>query len=499
MNRHRRRWLRSACVLAAAGAAALRPVRAGPEPDPDAAAALAGALESAPADDIARVIAGAIDSGHPPVAAIVAIQTAASRTVAPRPSVGYKYHAAMMAQALHLAALALPERERWLPVFWGAAYLKQAQARDAAQGDWTLSPAPTRVAADAGDAFRRAMDAWDAEAADAAIAALALERPSAALIERLFLYGARDFRDIGHKAIATANCHRLLELDHWRSRAPLLRSLVFALQNHHGEANPAGADLAADRSWRLNLTLAASIRDDWQSGRDDHGATRTLVAGLREGSPETVGREVLAQVNAGVAPQAIWDAVHLGAAELMLRRPGIVALHAHTAGNALHYAWRVCRGDRARRMLLLQAAAFIPQFRDAMAAPVREETILAFEPAGETEGPDALAATFEVLADDRLRAARLLLGHLETGGDAAPILDAARRYTVTKTTGVHDYKFTEALIENAAWLSPRWRARYLASGAFWFNGPGDRDNPVVEQARALLARRQRLRAASDRR
>ncbi len=35
---------------------------------------------------------------------------------------------------------AAAENERWLPLFWGLDYFKQAQAQDVREGDWTMPP-----------------------------------------------------------------------------------------------------------------------------------------------------------------------------------------------------------------------------------------------------------------------------------------------------------------------------------------------------------------------
>ena len=45
-------------------------------------------------------------------------------------------------------------------------------------------------------------------------------------------------------------------------------------------------------------------------------------------------------LNRGVAPQSIWDALFDGAGEMLMRKPGIVTLHAVTTTNAMHYAFQ---------------------------------------------------------------------------------------------------------------------------------------------------------------
>ncbi len=75
---------------------------------------------------------------------------------------------------------------------------------------------------------------------------------------------------------------------------------------------------------------------------------------------------VVELLNRGVAPQSIWDALFDGAGELLMRQPGIVSLHAATTTNALHFAYQASADDETRRLLMLQNAAFLPLFREAM-------------------------------------------------------------------------------------------------------------------------------------
>ena len=49
-----------------------------------------------------------------------------------------------------------------------------------------------------------------------------------------------------------------------------------------------------------------------------------------------------------------------------MRQPGIVALHSVTTTNALHYAFMTSGDDETRRMLMLQAAAFLTMFRKSI-------------------------------------------------------------------------------------------------------------------------------------
>ncbi len=51
-----------------------------------------------------------------------------------------------------------------------------------------------------------------------------------------------------------------------------------------------------------------------------------MLAALREVDEDASSEKVVELLNRGVAPQSIWDALLLGAGELLVRQPGIVAL-----------------------------------------------------------------------------------------------------------------------------------------------------------------------------
>src|SRR5205807_4071796 len=122
-------------------------------------------------------------------------------------------------------------------------------------------------------AFIEAMDNWDEAAADSAVTGLARTAGAHELFEIFCRYGARDFREIGHKAIYVANGWRTLQTIGWQHAEPVLRSLAYGLLDRGEDKNPAKADLPADRPWRHNLELAKRIRPAWQAGEASRGAS----------------------------------------------------------------------------------------------------------------------------------------------------------------------------------------------------------------------------------
>src|SRR5262249_52067333 len=157
--------------------------------------------------------------------------------------------------------------------------------------------------------FRAAMDGWEIENADRAVAQLARVASLNEAYEMFWRYGARDFRDIGHKAIFVANSYRTLVTIGWRHADALLRSLAYALLEHGNQANPARSDHDVDRPGRDNLRHLTRIRADWQRGEIARASVTDLLATLRTASAGDAAEEVVTMLNARVDPACIWDAI----------------------------------------------------------------------------------------------------------------------------------------------------------------------------------------------
>lgn len=446
-------------------------------------------LEETPRERLLEEVAGRIRGGTTYKEVLAALLLAGVRNVQPRP-VGFKFHAVLVVNSAHLASISSPEEHRWLPIFWALDYFKDSQAQDERQGNWTMAPVDEAAVPDASkakDLFIEAMNEWDEAKADVAAAGLARTGKPAEVYEIFSRFGCRDFRDIGHKAIYVANSWRTLDCIGWQHAEPVLRSLAYALLEH-GDGNPARDDLDADRPGRKNLERAKAIREGWQEGKLDEQATSELLATLHSASADDACQQVVEMLNRGVAPQSIWDALLVGAGELLARQPGIVSLHAVTSSNALYYAYRANQDDSLRRLLLLQNAAFVPLFRGAMQGrgKIAEVDLRSLAPAP-LAGDDPLAEIFADVGSDRTTAARKTLAFLQNQGDAKAFIDAARLLVFFKGSNAHDYKFSSALLEDYAHLSPGWRDRYLASGIFNLRGSREADNRLVARTRAALA------------
>src|SRR5439155_24171326 len=118
-----------------------------------------------------------------------------------------------------------------------------------------------------------------------------------------------------------------------------------------------------DRPWRQNQPVVVKIRKHWLQGDVSSSATTELLETLRQASADEASTKVVELLNRRVAPQSIWDGLFDAAGELLMRRPGILSLHALTSTNALHFAFQTSGHDETRRLLLLQNASFLTLFR----------------------------------------------------------------------------------------------------------------------------------------
>jgi hypothetical protein len=451
-------------------------------------------LEETSRDQLLETVAAKVQSGTSYREVLAALLLAGVRNVQPRPAVGFKFHAVLVVNSAHLASLASPDSDRWLPIFWALDYYKAKQLEEERTSGWKMSPVDEDAlpsARRAKSAFVEAMDNWDEQAADRAVVSLVRSAGAVELFELLCRYGARDYRSIGHKAIYVANSWRTLQCIGWHHAEPVLRSLCFALLNHRGEPNPAQSDLAADRPWRRNLELQKTIHEDWLAGTTDKQATREMLATLREGSSDETGDAAIELLNRGISPQSVWDAIFVGSGELLMRQPGIIGLHTLTTANALHYAYQTSGDDATRRMLLLQSCAFLPMFRESARGrgQLAGTTIDDLSP-GETKSASSAEAIDEIFADvseDRNRAASKIRGFLQSGGEPRQVIDAARRLIFLKGNDAHDYKFSSAVLEDCSHVSRDWRELFLSLGVYNLRGSGDPNNQLVERTRQALS------------
>jgi hypothetical protein len=456
-------------------------------------AMLVGKLEDSPRQRLPGELVHMIRAGLRHEDLLAALFLAATRSVQPYPDVGFKYHSVMVLRSVQSTQQRLPSAERWLPIIWAVDYFKETQAQEQASSGWHMSPSAAASEANPEEArhsLTAALDKWDHEAADSAIIDYARSAQPGDIFPLLFFYGARDLREIGHKAISVSNAHSLMTLfGGGPVPEPILRSTVAALLNSEGEPDPASHDLAPDRPWRRNRERLHHIPRSWKQGHDDPGARDELRAALYRVSAEESGGVVVEMLQRGISPEAIWQTLFDTAAEFLMHEPGIVPLHAQTTANALHYAYRVCDHEQTQQLTLLQCAAFIAMFRKMTRTTQTDVNLRKLEPlAPARNSAGSLEEIFSDLSGgQRLQAARKSLGYLRNGGDADSLIATARHHLVYGAQEAHDYKFAEAVFDNyAQFPDPAWRSRYLSAAMAYFKAPARRPVPIVAQTLELL-------------
>ena len=133
----RRAFLQSSAALGGlAFLSELPPVRAADaKPDPNLVVLqpeiepLVRLIEDTDRDKLLEEVGARIKKGQLVYRELLAgLLLAGVRNVQPRPNVGFKFHAVLVVNAAHQAAMAAPDRERWLPLFWALDNFKGAQA-----------------------------------------------------------------------------------------------------------------------------------------------------------------------------------------------------------------------------------------------------------------------------------------------------------------------------------------------------------------------------------
>lgn len=416
-------------------------------------------------------------------------------------------HNAYVVHSAHQLSLDLPPGEQLLPAFYALNSFKGMQKVYPTRRNGTQviqGTPPLRGALppenNAEGELHAAMRAWDPDRAERAVVALARSRGTAAVLEPLWHYAGRDWEFIGHKAILVANSCRLLETIGWQHAEHVLRYIVAALAG----GGRTRADHADVRPYRANLErverAARRLPGGWAAGASDDAFTRELVALLREGKgKEACDAAVRRLVDGTARAGAVWDAVHLAAGEMVLsvrprggNRPDGNALHANTATNALHYAFRASSLPQTRLLLTLQALAWMHKYRvsrrNNLLPGVMDITSLVAPELPEQQD----AAVEEILSTrtERPHRAALLAFALARRGRTETLLQAARRLIAVKSTGdPHDIKFPVAIFEDLGQVGAAWRPNLLAAAVFSFWGSERPDLPVMQQVRQAVQRR----------
>src|SRR5262249_33018854 len=202
------------------------------------------------------------------------------------------------------------------------------------------------------------------------------------------------------------------------------------------------------------------------------------------------------QLRRGVQAQALWDAVHLGTAELLVRHKdgwGLASrpLHSNTSTNAMHYAFRTATVPATRLLVLLQAIAWAADktggdrasggLRDlsitdlpAIRLPASSEDaiteIFAHVPARHCrcDAKRGAVRAYGKGADADEGCGKVFVLARERPSTVPLFVQTAHSWLCRKASNDnHEYKILAAILEDAGWVSPQWRPHLLAASVHY--------------------------------
>lgn len=434
------------------------------------------------------VCAAAIHAGAEPSTLIGAAFLTGVQEIRPR-SVGGKLHAVMMVESSFQLIEHLSPRDRWLAALWTVNDCKVSQRRDERdENDWKLPPRPQVTFGSLEQAHREwqaAFDSWDAERADRAVVGLLSLVDPTHIFELLWPVAARSYTDIGHKIIFCTQVERALRRIGSEHAETALRSLVNGLLYEDSKGRQMGSfDLAQQR--------LAKMPAGWLEGKEDPGESLGLLHRLRDTNCEQAQDLVLEAFRSGLGPATVWDGLRLYAAELFHRRPASAArrhgpVHPVTEVNAFHYAWRTTQQEPTRRLMILQAAGWLPLLRRDLQGFFGKMEGSGVDVLGTSvTEPAPLEAIFEQPSAELARA------HLDRDPSTANAADAylagLRQLLMSRANQSHQYKFLAALQEESKSVHPRWATTLLAPAVTYLPMVGDQPTETFRRSERVLRR-----------
>ena len=452
-------------------------------------------IENTPREKCFEMMAEQLRRGLPYRQFLAALFLAGIRNVNPQPP-GFKFHCVFVIHAAHQLSLDAPVQERLLPLFWALDNFKASQAKDVQEGDFRLKPVRGALPPPekAWSEFHQAMDDWDEERADRAIVSLVRHRGAHEIIEQLWQYGARDYRNIGHKAIFVANTWKTLQTIGWRHAEPALRSLILGLLDF-GKSETVNRYAFEDQSFLPNLELAKDtvkrLPGNWTHVRSNAAASKDLLAMIRAGRANDACAWTVEQlVNGRTKVQSAWDAVHLAAGELMMRKPGIFGIHTVTSTNGLRYAFETAADPETRLVMLLQGIGWMCQFRNFMSTAsggLKDVEIDKLQPARPTNHVGkTVEEIFAELSSDRSTAAAKAMALANQTPRLEVFKQTARSLIFRKGTDAHDYKYSASIFEDYNRVSKQFRPHMLATAVYHLRGSTLPDSAVMQRAQAAI-------------
>lgn len=487
-------WLSRACADDRAPTPDM--VRFTPEIEP-----LVQKIESTPRESAVEMFADELKRGLSYRDALSALFLSGIRNVNPQPP-GFDLHCVFVIFSSYQLALSAPTGTRLLPLFFALDDFKKAQASDSKKKvDFRLSaPSSSLPSADkAKREFQTAMDEWDLERADRAITVMARALGEGEIIESLWEYGARDYRNIGHKAIYVANAVRTLDVIGWQHAEPVLRSLVRSLTDF-GKDRIVNGYAFEDQCYRANVARAdaalANLPADWAGSVPNSAGALACLETLRHGTAADACDSVVHSLsNGSLKAPSIWDAICLDAGEQMLRQPGIFGIHTLTSANALHVGFQRSANPRTKLLLLLQATGWMAQFRRLMASP---EGRLRGQPKGDLRitdlvGPPSpldesghLESILEAAGSQPAEAARRAAGFGKSYPQSRLFFQRAIPHVFLKAREIHEFKYPASALEEHASVSPMFKPYLLAAFVLYAPGAARPISPLMTRVQEAI-------------
>jgi hypothetical protein len=412
-------------------------------------------------------------------------------------------HQVAQVYSAHRTSSEVRMEERLLPLFWVLDRIALGFEQEPGRTVKQLSGLPL-TESDLENAVRRAIKQRDPAQAERTVVMLGRSRgPRTALNVLWEFCSRRASGTLGHDPIMLANTWRTLDALGWQHAEPVLQYLAAAFARNESDAS-----FEPNREF-VERTLP-KLPGNWNIGKADRGATLDLFGILRDGNWNDACKLICSSLISGkLNARATWDAVHLVAADLLVRYKtggspiGGVLVHAVTATDALRFGFDCTGNNDARLLMLLQAVAMLdevfitPAKRDG---ELRDMNLLDL---GETasESVKSIAEVFELLphkdfllvqksADERSasdRACTSAFSLLQQPATANQFMQVARGLMCTKASlDPHDFKYPAAAFDDAFAASPEWVPYLLASSVHALHGPQSSDSAVLLQAREAL-------------
>lgn len=437
--------------------------------------------------DALELAVKAIRSGADRQTILGAIFLAGILDLRPR-HVGGKLHAVLVVESIFQLAAAADRQSAWLLTLWNLEDLKRSQELARQEGEWALPRRPSAAAASedaARSEFLAAMEAWDDERADRALVALVPHHDLASLFELLWPLAARSYVNIGHKMIFAAQTERVLARIGWPYAEPALRSLVYGLLHR-----PSGTETEA---FERSRELAAALPDTGAPSRPDPARTAVLLNELRDGDSGAAQRRVAAALKEGTSPATVWDALRVWASELFARRlvsqpaddrRALLPVHAVTVTNAFGYAWRTTRSENTRRLVMLQAAGWLPLLRDDLTSIVGLGPRV--PPTDAIGRVDAPPARLEGLLEDPSPAS--IRAHLRDPLHSSAYRTALVEHLARKAVEPHQHKYAAVVFEESGLVHPQWGPDLLSAAVPYVPSGRQTDTELALRSREALVK-----------